>query len=92
VELMTANHLPEDMPTLFPGFGYGLGVAVCISPAEAGNLGSVGQFGWGGYATTWLIIDPREELVAIVAAQHVPSDGEFTKKLQTLIYQSIVGE
>ena len=24
VELMTANHLPEDMPTLFPGFGYGL--------------------------------------------------------------------
>jgi CubicO group peptidase (beta-lactamase class C family) len=65
VELMTANHLPEDMPTLFPGFGYGLGVAVCISPAEAGNLGSVGQFGWGGYATTWLIIDPREELVAI---------------------------
>ncbi len=38
------------------------------------------------------IIDPREELVAIVAAQHVPSDGEFTKKLQTLIYQSIVGE
>ena len=92
VELMTANHLPEGMPFLFPGFGYGLGVAVCISPAEAGNLGSVGQFGWGGYATTWLIIDPREELVAIVAAQHVPSDGEFTKKLQTLIYQSIVGE
>jgi hypothetical protein len=31
-------------------------------------------------------------VVAIVAAQHVPSDGEFTKKLQTLIYQSIVGK
>jgi CubicO group peptidase (beta-lactamase class C family) len=92
VELMTANHLPEDMPTLFPGFGYGLGVAVCISPPDAGNLGSVGQFGWGGYATTWLIIDPREELVAIIAAQHVPSDGAFTAKLQTLIYQSIVDE
>ena len=38
------------------------------------------------------VIDPREELLAIVAAQHVPSGDEFTRKIQTLIYQSIVAE
>jgi CubicO group peptidase (beta-lactamase class C family) len=90
VELMTANHLPAGMETLFPGFGYGLGVGVCVSPAESGNLGSVGQFGWGGAATTWVIIDPKEDLVALIFAQHMPSDVDFTNRLTTLVYQAIV--
>jgi CubicO group peptidase (beta-lactamase class C family) len=90
VELMTTNHLPAGMATLFPGFGYGLGVGVCVSPAESGNLGSVGQFGWAGAATTWAIIDPEEELVALIFAQHMPHDDDFTRRLITLIYQSIV--
>jgi CubicO group peptidase (beta-lactamase class C family) len=90
VELMTANHLPSGMETLFPGFGYGLGVGVCVSPAESGNLGSVGGFGWGGAATTWVIIDPKEDLVALVFAQHMPSDSDFTSRFTTLVYQAIV--
>jgi CubicO group peptidase (beta-lactamase class C family) len=90
VELMTANHLPPGMETLFPGFGYGLGVGVCVSPAESGNLGSVGQFGWGGAATTWVIIDPKEDLVTLIFAQHMLHDVDFTNRLTTLVYQAIV--
>ena len=82
--------LPAGMETLFPGFGYGLGVGVCVSPAESGNMGSVGQLGWGGAATTWVIIDPKEDLVALIFAQHMPSDVDFTNRLTTLVYQAIV--
>jgi CubicO group peptidase (beta-lactamase class C family) len=96
VELMTTNHLDEGMvlrhrdAVIFPGFGYGLGVGVCVSPIDAGNLASVGQYGWGGAATTWVIIDPREDLVAILCCQFVPTDIELVNMFQTLVYQSIV--
>jgi len=33
-----------------PGVRYGLGVSVLNDPAQAGNLGSRGQFGWPGFA------------------------------------------
>ncbi len=90
VELMASNHLSEGQATLLPGFGYGLGVAVCTDPVEWANLGSVGQFGWGGAATTWVAIDPKEELVTLLFAQYVPIDLEFLRKFQTLAYQAIV--
>jgi CubicO group peptidase (beta-lactamase class C family) len=90
VELMTANHLPPGMDIGWAGWGYGLGVSVCISPAESGNLGSVGQFGWGGAATTWFIVDPQEELVTLVFAQYVPIDFAFINRFRTLVYQTIV--
>jgi len=89
VELMTADHLAPAIPAVSPGLGYGLGVGVMTSPAENGSLGSVGQFGWGGYATTTVIMDPKEQLVALVFAQYQPSDFEFRNRMVNLIYQSI---
>ena len=92
VELMATNHLPGDMRVpFFPGYGYGLGVGVCVSTTEAGKLGSIGEFGWGGYATTWVFIDPKEQLVALVFAQYVPgADMDFVNRFRTLAYQTIV--
>jgi CubicO group peptidase (beta-lactamase class C family) len=89
VELMTADHLAPVIAAVSPGLGYGLGVGVLTSPAENGSLGSVGQFTWGGYATTTVIMDPKEQLVAMVFAQYQPSDFDFRNKMVNLIYQSI---
>jgi CubicO group peptidase (beta-lactamase class C family) len=89
VELMTTNHLPPEMETSFAGAGYGLGVGVVTNLAEAGKLGSIGQYFWGGAATTWVIIDPKEEMVALIFAQHI-FDLDFLSKSQTLVYQAIV--
>ena len=75
VELMTANNLPagiEDIGGVSPGSGYGLGVGVLKSPAQSGNLGSEGQFGWGGAASTSVIIDPEEDMVSIFLTQYMP--------------------
>jgi CubicO group peptidase (beta-lactamase class C family) len=95
VELMSRNHLPPNIVqggqpgTMGPGEGYGLGVSVSVDPAAAGNLGSVGAFGWSGAATTWFTIDPAEKLVAILMAQQFPYDERLLSEFQTLVYQAI---
>jgi CubicO group peptidase (beta-lactamase class C family) len=95
VELMASNHLPPEIGTLAeygnaPGTGYGLGVSVALDPAAQGNLGSPGAFGWTGAATTRFIVDPEEELVAILMTQKWPYDGRLLEEFQTLVYQAIV--
>jgi CubicO group peptidase (beta-lactamase class C family) len=93
VELMATNHLPA--PALAsgpgPGTGYGLGVSVLMNPAEKGNVGSVGEFGWSGAASTHVLIDPKEDLVAIYCTQLMGGDFAIRAEFATLLYQSIVG-
>jgi CubicO group peptidase (beta-lactamase class C family) len=92
VELMTSDHLPPGVAGSSPGLRYGLGVWVMSSPAENGNLGSRGQFGWSGAATTHVVMDPREKLVAILCIQHMPIDFPFMERFETLVYQALTGE
>jgi CubicO group peptidase (beta-lactamase class C family) len=98
VELMTTNNLPPNIAGIgfgAPGTnssatGYGLGVSVTLSPAQAGNLGSKGTFGWAGAASTWAILDPEEDLVLILMSQYMVADADFAARFQTLAYQAIV--
>jgi len=90
VELMTSDNLPHDNPGWQEGIRYGLGVSVLTQPAQAGNLGSVGMYGWSGYATTWVNVDPKEDLIALLFTQYTPRDAHFTNEFQTLVYQALV--
>ena len=97
VELMATNHLPPPalasgaMSFLGPGSGYGLGVSVLMNPALKGNIGSVGEFGWSGAASTHVLIDPKEDLVALYCTQLTGADFAIRAEFATLLYQSIVG-
>ncbi|MEP7243987.1 MAG: serine hydrolase domain-containing protein [Gammaproteobacteria bacterium] len=93
VELMTMNHLPPNIPSISfeKGKGYGLGVSVLESAAANGNEGSKGMFGWAGAASTWVNMDPKEELVMLVFTQYMPADFEFGNRVQNLVYQAITG-
>ena len=95
VELMATNHLsPGAMASadiLGRGTGYGLGVSVLTNPAERGNVGSGGEFGWSGAASTHVLIDPKEDLVAIYCTQLMGGDFNLRAEFATLLYQSIVG-
>ena len=55
VELMTRNHLPNEMiPVLgLPGQGFGLGFAVSVGE-------NPGTYWWSGVANTYFWIDPEE--------------------------------
>jgi CubicO group peptidase (beta-lactamase class C family) len=94
VEFMRANHLPESIPSISfgKGVGYGLGVSSLLNPAAAENLGSIGNFGWGGAASTQVTIDPAEDMVLLFFTQFMPSDAAMSMigRFQTLAYQAIV--
>ena len=98
VEFMASNALtPAQLPfgfdnaEPFHGFGYGVCVKVMQNPAAGGWFGSIGDYGWGGYAETYLVIDPEEELVALIMAQCIPSmHYPIRKQFRAAVYQALV--
>ncbi|KHK49573.1 beta-lactamase [Ralstonia sp. A12] len=84
IELMTLNHLPggktlDQMSrstfseAVYPGLGFGLGFAVTQDVASTMMPGSVGDYFWGGGASTSFWIDPAEDLIVIFMTQLLPS-------------------
>lgn len=72
---MLTNQLPRLDPPVdefSPGNGFGLGGHVTIDPVRRNRAGLVGQFGWSGAASTWFVIDPAADLIAILMMQHLP--------------------
>lgn len=73
-----------------PGQGFGLGFRITKDPSLMGNLGSVGDYGWGGayHSTYW--VDPKENLTVVYMTQLIPAGGlEEQAKIRTLIYSAI---
>lgn len=93
VELMMTNHLNHlTQPTTDnPADGFGLGGRVRIDLAKGNQLGSVGEFGWAGAATTNFTIDPKERLLLLVVAQHFPfNQHDLFWSFSTLTYAALV--
>ncbi|WP_321915015.1 serine hydrolase domain-containing protein [Paraburkholderia sp. J11-2] len=101
VQLMTANHLPGgvDLPRLsrsmfteaaYEGVGFGLGFATTIAPASTLIPGSAGDFFWGGAASTFFWVDPREDMIVLFLTQLLPSTAyPIRRQLRTLVYSAI---
>lgn len=95
VELMRMDHLDParraDFDWIqFRGYGYGLGVRVLTDPAAAGAFGTPGEFGWGGAAGTYMLMDPAKGLSLIYAQQALPSDEPYTHpRLRNLVYRAL---
>lgn len=97
VELMTINHLPDELipiqvqPHTLHGCGFGLGFRVLVNVAQAGRLGSEGEFGWGGAASTSFFVDPKEKLIGLLLTQLMPSRYyPIRDEFKVLIYQALV--
>lgn len=88
IELMTADHVGDLFQE--PGFGFGLGFGVRNDLAKAQTAGSLGQFFWNGAYNTYFIIDPQEDLIAIMMMQFAPYTDYYKKKFRQFIYQAIV--
>ena len=74
-QLLQTNPPPGLLPTQArPGEGMGLGGWVILDEAQRSRPGSVGSFGWSGAASTYFMIDPKLQLIAILLLQHLPPD------------------
>jgi CubicO group peptidase (beta-lactamase class C family) len=103
LRFMTQNHLPDgkDLAALamestfsetrYDGIGFGLGFHVVLDPVRAQVPGSVGEYGWGGMASTAFWVDPVENLLMIFMTQLVPQGTfNFRGQLKSIIYGAIV--
>jgi len=102
VRYMASNHLPDGADlsafgrplfseTTFDGVGFGLGVSVTIDPVKARVPGSVGEYGWGGAASTAFWVDPIEDMTAVFLTQLLPSSTHpLRSQLKVLVHQALV--
>jgi CubicO group peptidase (beta-lactamase class C family) len=102
VRFMTKNHLPGGVDltaiarplfaeTTFDGVGFGLLGSVTIDPVKAKVPGSVGEFGWGGAASTFFWVDPVEDLTCVFMTQLLPSNSHpIRSQLKQMVHQAMV--
>jgi CubicO group peptidase (beta-lactamase class C family) len=102
VRYMAQNHLPggADLEefgrplfaeTSFAGVGFGLGFSVVQSAVDNKVLSSIGEFAWGGAASTAFWVDPTEKITALFMTQLLPSSTHpIRPQLKQLVYQSLV--
>ncbi|MFX1679431.1 serine hydrolase [Mitsuaria sp. CC2] len=91
VKLMLVDHLdPAIAPRHFlksPGIGFGLGGSVRIAPTTADEPASrVGEFSWGGAASTLFWVDPANQLAVVFFAQKFPFDEALHKDVRRAVY------
>ena len=104
LELMTTNHLPDNQDltemsesafseTPYAGVGFGLGFSVMLDPAKSQSVSDIGEFGWGGAASTVFMINPKEEMFIIFLTQLLPSSTyQVRRELRSLIYSALMPE
>ena len=101
LEFMRLNHLPggKYLPALsiggfsetpYAGSGFGLGFSVKTDVASSATIGSEGEFGWGGLASTSFFVDPVEDMVVIFMTQLMPSSSYAIRQdLRALVYGAL---
>jgi CubicO group peptidase (beta-lactamase class C family) len=101
---MSSNHLPDGKDltemsqsafseTPYAGVGFGLGFSVMLDPAKSQTLSDIGEYGWGGAASTVFMINPEEEVVIIFMTQLLPSSTyQVRRELRSLVYSALMPE
>jgi CubicO group peptidase (beta-lactamase class C family) len=99
---MVRNHLPgnQDLEsfgrplfaeTPLRGVGFGLGFSMVIDPARYGVVASLGDYSWGGAASTAFYVDPVEDVTVSFYTQLLPSSTlPIRNHLRQLVNQALV--
>lgn len=96
LDFMMRNHLPGDIASMGPasfaeqpmeGMGFGLGGAVVLNPGRVRVPSSIGDFSWGGMASTFFWVDPVLDLSVVFFTQLAPSSSYPARpQLKALIH------
>ena len=96
VKLMTTDQLPRKaFPIGFGsqirhGTGFSFGFSVRTSDTEWDKAGRVGEYGWGGAASTHYWVSPKDDgLIVVTLEQIMPFNFETEWLLKPVIYDAI---
>ena len=100
LNFMRLNHLRGDIASLGPesfaeqpmdGMGFGLGGAVVLNPGLTRIPGNVGDFGWGGMASTFFWTDPVNSMSVVFFTQLSPSSSYSNRaELKALVHGAMI--
>lgn len=87
VELMTNDQLGK----IAPDQAFGLGFGIDGVKAPLAELGTPGEFNWGGFFYTTFSVDPKEQMIVVFMGQLHPSGGlPLDHQVHDLAYQAII--
>jgi len=93
VEMMTKNQLPEIAYPIGTGdragVGFGLGFSVRVQLNDAAPASRIGEYGWGGMASTHFWISPRDEIAVVALTQYIPYSDRAERAIKPIIYEAI---
>ena len=100
VAFMRQNHLAGDIASMGPesfaeqpmqGMGFGLGGSVVLFPALTRTPASIGDFSWGGMASTFFWLDPVHDLNVVFFTQLSPSSSyPLRAQLKALVHGALM--
>ena len=96
VKLMTTNQIPQGGgwvtfgDEVREGVGFGHGFSVRVKMSDWDPDGRVGEYGWGGAASTHYWISPKDDLVVLTLEQVMPYSFNTEWALKGLIYDALV--
>ena len=71
-------------------YGWGLGCRTLLDPSKQHNLGSVGEFGWAGAASTYFLVDNSKKLSATIMTQVLFGNPDLHRDFYKYIYTNPV--
>ncbi len=95
VTLMTTNQVPPRVGWIKfgnevrSGVGFGFGFSVREQASDWDPKGRLGEYGWGGAASTHYWISPKDRLIVITLEQVMPYQWLTELKLKGVIYDAI---
>ena len=103
LSLATTNHLSTSFFPLeiknfdedvleendLESYGWGLGFRVMIDIDKVNGMGSIGEFGWAGAAATYFLVDPKNDLTAVLMTQVLGAENILKKDFVKTIYQNL---
>jgi CubicO group peptidase (beta-lactamase class C family) len=92
---MTKNQLPKEAyPVTLngtrDGVGFGLGFSVVVEQTAYTKSSHVGEYGWGGAASTHFWISPTDDLAVVVLTQHMPFTFLLEDVVKPLVYEALL--
>ncbi len=80
----------QDGGDSMAGIGFGLIGAIMLDPAASVFSGSEGDFCWGGAASTYFWVDPKEDMAVVFMTQLMPPAALPTRReVRRLVYDAI---